>query len=236
VTDESLEVQAARDFVGSAAPALHRSPAFRSLPAETRSKILGDLDTIGEALAGGSRDPYDLSLGTPADLWRRRAGMSDTGGSGQAPEAGQAPPVQPAAPAPAEPAAPGPTRAATETIAARAGALSDEIDFPTFVAGLVHGTFDAIVDATIRQMEAFADLVSAVAKDVDQFTRENVTTNHVRDWLAEQYPRDLQVQPPGAAPRSRTRAPCLRKWNLESSSSSLNAARLLYPFAFAACT
>jgi hypothetical protein len=61
------------------------------------------------------------------------------------------------------------------------------------VAALVHGTFDAIVDATIRQMEAFADLVSAVAKDVEQFTNENVTPNQAKDWLAKQYPQDLQV-------------------------------------------
>ena len=34
------------------------------------------------------------------------------------------------------------------------------------------------------------------------------------------------LQPPGAAPRSSTRAPFFRKWNLPSSSISLNAARL----------
>src|SRR5215813_7687940 len=38
--------------------------------------------------------------------------------------------------------------AATESIGRRAGALSDELDFPEFVASLVHGTFDAIVDST----------------------------------------------------------------------------------------
>src|SRR5262249_60021328 len=85
---------------------------------------------------------------------------------------------------------------ATEALAARAGALSDEIDFPAFVAGVVHGTFDAIVDSAIRQMEAFADLVSAVAKDVDQFTRENVTLNQARDWLVQQYPADLTLELP----------------------------------------
>jgi len=87
----------------------------------------------------------------------------------------------------------GPKSAATQTLASRVGALSDEINFPAFVAALVHGTFDAIVDATIRQMEAFADLVSAVAKDVEQFTNENVTPNQAKDWLAKQYPQDLQV-------------------------------------------
>src|SRR5258708_9302709 len=115
-------------------------------------------------------------------MWSHRGGtpVDGTGSDGTgvpSPPAAQ----PPAAPAPTDTGGVGKTQAATETIAARAGALSDEIDFPAFVAGLVHGTFDAIVDATIRQMEAFADLVSAVAKDVDQFTPQNVTTNHVRD-------------------------------------------------------
>jgi hypothetical protein len=57
----------------------------------------------------------------------------------------------------------------------------------------VHGTFDAIVDSSIRQMESFADLVSAVAKPIDQFTEENVSLNQARDWLAEQYPKDLAL-------------------------------------------
>jgi hypothetical protein len=79
--------------------------------------------------------------------------------------------------------------------------LSDEINFPAFVASLVHGTFDAIVDASIRQMEAFAGLVSAVAKDVDQFTAENVTANQVRDHLADQYPADLALDVTAKPPR-----------------------------------
>ena len=56
---------------------------------------------------------------------------------------------------------------ATETIARRAGAMVNEIDFPGFVSQLVHGTFDAIVDASIRQMESYSSLVSAVAKTVE---------------------------------------------------------------------
>jgi hypothetical protein len=84
--------------------------------------------------------------------------------------------------------------AATETIGARAGALSDELDFPEFVASLVHGTFDAIVDSSIRQMESFADLVAAVAKPIDQFTQEHVSLNQARDWLVQQYPGDLQLE------------------------------------------
>src|SRR5688572_26598417 len=94
---------------------------------------------------------------------------------------------------PAPPEGATPRQAATETIGRRAGALSDELDFPEFVASLVHGTFDAIVDSSIRQMESFADLVAAVAKPIDQFTQENVSLNQARDWLIEQHPNDLAL-------------------------------------------
>lgn len=82
-------------------------------------------------------------------------------------------------------------QAATETLGRRAGALADELDFPAFVSSLVHGTFDAIVDSSIRQMEAYADLISAVSKPLDEFTQENVTLNQARDWMVEQYPIDV---------------------------------------------
>jgi hypothetical protein len=91
------------------------------------------------------------------------------------------------------PSSSAPKEKATDALGRRAGALSDEIDFPAFVASLVHGTFDAIVDSSIRQMESFADLVAAVSKPIDQFTQENVTQGQARAWLVEQYPRDVTL-------------------------------------------
>ena len=101
----------------------------------------------------------------------------------------------------AEPAPEKKREAATETIGRRAGALSDELDFPAFVASLVHGTFDAIVDSSIRQMESFADLVAAVAKPLDQFTRENVSENQARDYLVEQHPTEIGLAMDTGQPR-----------------------------------
>ena len=118
----------------------------------------------------------------------------------QAGEAVAAPPSPPAAAS---------KPPATETIARRAGAMVNEIDFPGFVSQLVHGTFDAIVDASIRQMESYSGLVSAVAKTVDQFTEENVTFNQARDWLVSRYPGDVVLQLPdatGTEPRLSPRA------------------------------
>jgi len=132
-----------------------------------------------------STTPATQSLGTPLDL-RRRAGQVGNNGESEPDSIGT------------QSQTPGPRKAATETLAQRAGALSDEIDFPDFVASLVHGTFDAIVDASIRQMEAYADLVTAVSKSADQFTDDNVTSNQARDWLVQQYPQDLVLDLSGS--------------------------------------
>jgi hypothetical protein len=89
---------------------------------------------------------------------------------------------------------------ATETIGRRAGALSDELDFPEFVASLIHGTWDAMVDSSIRQMDRFADLVAAISKPVSQFRDENVTVNQAYDWLMAQHPGDLTLSRTEAGP------------------------------------
>ena len=139
-------------------------------------------------------DPYAFPLDTPDDLTRRRFRIGEGGNQQAAQQPAQSPAQQPDAADAADKSTP--RQAATESIARRAGALSDEINFPAFVASLLHGTYDAVVDASIRQMEAYADLVSAVAKDADQFTAENVTRNQVLDWLSHQYPRDLTLDVP----------------------------------------
>ncbi|MFA8440283.1 hypothetical protein [Yoonia sp.] len=68
----------------------------------------------------------------------------------------------------------------------------DAVDFPGFVAELIQGVFQAIVDASIQQMEAFAELVANVAKSVDAFMKDNVSEDQARDFLVNQYPDHLQ--------------------------------------------
>ena len=138
---------------------------------------------------------------------------TSTATSGSALARAQAGPTTPA-PGATPPASGNAKPPATETIARRAGAMVNEIDFPGFVAELVHGTFDAIVDASIRQMESYSSLVSAVAKTVDQFTEENVSLNQARDWLASRYPGDVGIllpegdrHEPQLAPRNDDLAP-----------------------------
>ena len=71
--------------------------------------------------------------------------------------------------------------------------LIDAVNFPRFVAGLINGVFDAIVDSSIEQMRAYGELLKDVAKTVDQFLQENVSDDDGRDYLAERYPEYFEV-------------------------------------------
>ncbi len=73
------------------------------------------------------------------------------------------------------------------------GEMVKKVDFPAFVSGLIKGVFQAIVDSSIQQMHAYGELVANVAKTVDQFAQDNITPNNGRDWLAQKFPDDLQV-------------------------------------------
>ena len=132
---------------------------------------------------------------TLATLPSVRPGLPGQPGGGRPGSLVASNPAGSSPPGAATPAAPK-TAPATETVARRTGALVNEVNFPGFVAQLVHGTFDAIVDATIRQMESYADLLAAVAKTTEQFTAENVSPDQARDWLAQRYPRDVALQLP----------------------------------------
>ena len=76
------------------------------------------------------------------------------------------------------------------------------IAFPTFVADLIRGTFNAIVNASIQQMEAYGELLANVAKTVDQFMADNITDNQARDCLASQLPGPRRRRHVGRAPRA----------------------------------
>jgi hypothetical protein len=119
------------------------------------------------------------------------------------------PPVQqetaPAAPAPAPASSGAPASAGgASTPTGRAGEVAratlNAIDFPSFVASLIQGTFKAIVDASIQQMTAYAELLANVARTVDQFMNDNVTDGQVKDYLADEHPDVFTKDTSGGAP------------------------------------
>lgn len=74
------------------------------------------------------------------------------------------------------------------------------IAFPTFVADLIRGTFDAIVNTSIRQMESFMEMVANVSKSVDEFMKDNVSDESAASWLAGRYPKHIAMQEGKAVP------------------------------------
>jgi hypothetical protein len=78
------------------------------------------------------------------------------------------------------------------------------VDFPQFVGGLIQNVFQAIVNATIQQMNAYGELLKSVAQTVDQFAQDNISPNNARDWLVDKFPGDLGIDASdgdGAGPR-----------------------------------
>jgi hypothetical protein len=76
----------------------------------------------------------------------------------------------------------------------------DKVNFPKFVAGLIDGVFNAIVTSSIKQMQAYMELVQNVAKSVDQYMQDNITENGARDYLESRYPDYLEVDTSGDKP------------------------------------
>lgn len=76
------------------------------------------------------------------------------------------------------------------------------ISFPSFVADLIKGVFNAILDATQTQMGAFTEMLDAVAKTVDQFETENISNAEAEQWLVQRYPRHLRMESGSDGPRA----------------------------------
>ena len=79
--------------------------------------------------------------------------------------------------------------------------LTQAVDFPEFVAGLIDGVFNSIVDASIRQMEAYSKLLESVVKSVNEFATDNFTPNQGRDYLVNRFPGTLRLNVDQGQPR-----------------------------------
>lgn len=78
-----------------------------------------------------------------------------------------------------------------------AAALLQQVNFPEFVGDLIQGTFNAIVNASIEQMKAYGKLVEQVAKTVDRFKEDNISDARAREWLAQRFAAQLELDPRG---------------------------------------
>lgn len=62
------------------------------------------------------------------------------------------------------------------------------LGFVEFTTGLINGTFDAVINATLKQMEGYAKLVADLAKTLAQFQAENVSDAQINAHLSTRYP------------------------------------------------
>ena len=182
---------------------LTRSPAFLALSPEERRRVAHDTVNVFHFL--GDQAPCRAMPGAAAGamaagggpgLARAMEGGFGTGGNGFGGRQGGVGtgsaqgtvPARDPSYASAEPAQ-GQFRAgAAREGAAVAGALLQSVNFVEFVGGLIQNVYVAIVDASIKQMQAYAEMVSAVAKSVDEFKRDNITPNQGRDYVVDQFP------------------------------------------------
>ncbi len=152
---------------------LQQSNAFNALTPERQAKVMADTDRV---------------IGFIADAGGATALEMAISGSGHHPP--MAHPL--AGPLPASP----PVPPKPPTYFGQAGDdlanVIKKVDFPGFVADLIKGVFNAIVDASIQQMEAYATLVANVSKSVDEYMKDNVTEESARDYLVGQYPDHLE--------------------------------------------
>jgi hypothetical protein len=206
-----------REVDRQVASMLARSAAYHSLPQEERAEIQKNTAAIVATMvenklsqgsggrvapsSGLASDPFALPLldqpGAP--LPGMPPGMSPAGVGGQ---------QKPQFTGGAQPGAKsfGPTKSgdfgtAIATGVSMAGELLRQVNFPAFVAELVQGVFQAVVDASIQQMKAYGELVQSITMSLNDFRDANVTENQGRDHLVSKFPQLMQINMTDAGPR-----------------------------------
>ncbi|MEM7307053.1 MAG: hypothetical protein AAF682_10310 [Planctomycetota bacterium] len=164
---------------------LERSGAFQTLSPTERRRVAGDVVKIGDYLSSdpgwldreSEPDARALTDEDPVEQLKGRL-ADDPGQVGQDFTAGA-------------------VREGTRAF----GELVQTVDFPNFVSSLIQGVFQAIVDASIQQMEAFAQMLSAISKSVDDFAKEEISDGMARDHLRNKHPSVLNVDTSGESSR-----------------------------------
>jgi hypothetical protein len=183
---------------------LESSPAYAELEPLQRRRLAHDLVKVAAYTAALFQEQFALSEQldqVPMLVRRTIAPFAETASV----------PSQPIATAQADPPKPPPPAAdewnprAANEVAKVTRATLNAIEFPTFVADLIKGTYNAIIDASIKQMEAYADLIANVAKTVDQFMADNITDNQARDYLAQTWPAHFRVDTSDGDPKVKVR-------------------------------
>jgi hypothetical protein len=204
VTPSPQDVTSLNDTRARVRDMLMRSPAFLSLSPDERRRVAHDTVNVFHFL--GDQAPVEILSGpaaqamtAPGRYARAQAG-DGFGGSGDRVSTGSAQGNIPATGVTHTSAEPpeGQFRAgAAREGAAVAGALLQSVNFVEFVGGLIQNVYVAIVDASIKQMQAYGEMVASVAKSVDEFKRDNITANQGRDYMVDTFPDLFDISTEG---------------------------------------
>lgn len=175
---------------------LRASRGFRELDPQSRDSFDRDLRKLEAALSRPpNADPYAEVLGL-TDLQNKLADSARVRDAAQK-QAAEKTSLQ-GAQSPLLPSQ-------TAELGRRAAEALESVDFPGFVAALITGTFQAIVDSSAQQIRRYAELVQSLTQTLEDFSGENVTPNQARDALAAKQTRDLMIRFPapgaGGTPR-----------------------------------
>ncbi|WP_428267250.1 hypothetical protein [Haliangium sp.] len=165
---------AAHQVVGEQVAALlSQSQAFRELPPQKQAEIQRNTEEVAAFLAEHDpNNPIARALGNEDPLLPQRRQLGPQRGEGDDSQFNALAMSQ-----------------GVEAIRR----LIDEVDFPTFVAELIRGTFQAIVDASLQQMQAYAELVKSVATSLSEFRDQEVSPGQGREHLMQKYPGLFQM-------------------------------------------
>lgn len=160
------------------AAALEQSPAYRSLAPAQQAELA---DSLGRVLGFLGDAP-----GIAAPARPLAPDLNSLRGSPAQPAPGTGP--APGGPGPGpSPRGDAPQQNAFQRAAGATREMLGAVAFPDFTASLIQGTFQAIVDSSIQQMEAYSRLLAETAKTVDQFMADNITDDMARDHLTSNH-------------------------------------------------
>jgi hypothetical protein len=192
------------------------SDNFASLSPEQQQDIIGNMEKICAYIAALVQEDFRIAekLGLKPML-RERITLRPPEGAIKEPAAA---PAQALAGTPKPPPPPPPEEfspRAAGLVAGITGETIRAIAFPSFVADLIRGTFQAIVNASIQQMEAYANLLSNVAKTVDQFMADNISDSSGRNYLVSRYPAHFSLDTTSGSARLRVKSTDIPKPNFQ---------------------
>jgi hypothetical protein len=177
----------AADMARRVAGVLDQSPAFRQLPASEQQLMRRNLGRIATYLSdpapslapadrarvlASSQQARALDVPGQKDITQIQSGVQPQQNTGTQMDKGIK---------------------SWSADAAKAGgqAMADYVNsvkFPDFVASLIKGVFDAIVNASIRQMDEYSKFLEAVVKSVDQFAQDHITMPEAKKQVAQKFP------------------------------------------------